>query len=123
MIKGIVVGHCDYGSSILNAVTSISGIKEALESVSNDCLSTNELTEIIRESALNSDGDGIIIFIDVFGGSCWRAAKMAKLDNAHIITGVNLPMVLSFVNKRLKITLDELVEVLKHDGKLGIQGE
>jgi len=123
MIKGLIVGHRDFGKAILNAMESISGSIENIEWVSNDGLSTNELAEKIRAACELNGEEGILVFVDVYGGSCWRAAKMARASNARIITGINLPMLLSFIHKRETISLDELPAVMENDGKRAIQSE
>jgi len=123
MIKGIIVGHSGFGKAVLKAIQSISGRNEHIECFSNDGLSTNELTDEIKALCEGECEDGVIVFVDVFGGSCWRAAKMTRLSNSHIISGFNLPMILSFINKRETIPFDELVSVIESDGKRAIVRE
>ena len=119
MIQGIVAAHRGYAEAVLGALAGMCGKVERLESVSNDGLSAGELTERIRETA-EVDGEGVCIFVDVFGGSLWRAARTARISGAVIITGFNLPMLLSFVTKRDSVPFDELPAVLAEDGKRGI---
>ena len=63
------------------------------------------------------------VFVDVYGGSCWRAARLARLPKAHVITGFNLPMLLSFVTKRTTVPFEEIPSVLNTDGERGIRIE
>jgi len=123
MIGGLIVGHRDLGESLLRVVESIAGDYESLASVSNDGLSTSDLVERIREVSAAMNVDSLFIFVDAYGGSCWKAAKLAQRDNFHIITGLNLPMLLSFIHKRESFPCDELKEILVTDGKRGIRGE
>ncbi len=123
MIGGLLVGHRDIGECILRALESISGSFKNFSFISNDGLSTNELVEKIKAFSNNSQFDGLFVFIDVYGGSCWRAAKMAKQHNTHIISGANLSMLLSFINKRESFSFDELSDILEKDGKRGIISE
>lgn len=122
-IKGLIVGHKDIGNGLLKALESISGSFEDIIYFSNDGLSTKELADKINTACIDCQYNGIIIFVDVYGGSCWRAAKMAKLLRCHIITGLNLSMLLSFVNKRDSFSFDELSSILVTDGKRGITAE
>ena len=119
MIHGMIVGHRDFSSAFATAVNSIAGQVNDFDFFSNDGLSTSDLSEKIKSAAQDSE-DSIIIFIDVYGGSCWRAAKQARLPNSHILSGCNLPMLLSFVNKRDSYTFDELPAILEHDAKRGV---
>jgi len=123
MIGGLIVGHKKFGESILDAVRSIAGDFEHLISISNEGLSSDELAAMIRNALAELNVGEVILFVDLFGGSCWRAAKMAKSGNNRIITGVNLPMILSFLHKRESLSFDALSEVLDTDGKRGITNE
>ena len=120
MIHGLLVGHKDIGEGILRALKSITGDIEHFAYISNEGLSTKELVEQIKVFSDEHQEEGLIIFVDLFGGSCWRAAKMAKLDNTYIISGANLPMLLSFINKRESFSLSELPDIIENDGKRGI---
>ncbi len=122
-IRGLIIGHKNIGDGLLKALESISGTFEDIVFFSNDGLSTDELAEKINTAYTDCNNDGIIIFVDVYGGSCWRAAKMMKLLRCHIVTGLNLSMLLSFVNKRNSFSFDELPYVLVEDGKRGITAE
>ena len=121
MIKGFIIGHENIGDGLLKALKSISGSSEHISFFSNTGLSTRELADKIYAACNN--GDEVMIFVDIFGGSCWRAAKMAKLPKSHIVTGLNLPMLLSFVNKRNQFSFDELFTIIENDGKRGIKSE
>ena len=123
MIGGLLVGHRDIGECILRALESISGSFNNFSFISNDGLSTNELVEKIKAFSNNSQGDGLFVFVDLYGGSCWRAAKMAKQHKTHIISGANLSMLLSFINKRESFSFNELSGILEKDGKRGIVSE
>jgi mannose/fructose-specific phosphotransferase system component IIA len=120
MIEGLVVGHRDIGESLIKVVESISGKAERLSFLSNDGLATKELADQIMAFTNKKTNQGLIIFVDVFGGSCWRAAHMSIKGNVRILTGFNLPMLLSFVNKRDTLSFEELPEILKTDGERGI---
>ncbi len=120
MINGLIVGHCDIGESILRVLYSISGCSEHISYISNEGFSTKEMADKIKDTISTNENDGVIIFVDVYGGSCWRAAMIAKTQKSHIITGVNIPMLLSFINKRELFPFNELAEILEKDGKRGI---
>ena len=120
MICGLLVGHSDIGEGIVRALESISGDVDNFFYISNEGLSTNELIEKIKSFSDDHQEEGLLIFVDLFGGSCWRASKMAKLNGTRIISGANLPMLLSFINKRELFSLDELPAIIENDGKRGI---
>ena len=119
MTTGIVVGHRQVSDSLIDAARSILGPVEDLCGLSNQGFSTRELADRIRECASSADGP-VLVLVDVYGGSCWRAAKLAQLPQGRIVSGVNLPMLLSFANKRNTLAPEELAAVLADDGKRGI---
>ena len=122
MIKGIIVGHQEIGSVLHRAIECISGQCENLFYFTNNGLSTDELSADIAKSC-GDCSDGAIIFVDMFGGSCWRAAKKAGLPKFKILSGLNLPMLLSFISKRESYPLEELSTIIEYDGKRGIRLE
>lgn len=123
MIGGIVISHGTMSTCLIETIETIYGNAEALAALSNIGLSTRELTETLRDTSKKMNVESIVYFVDVFGGSCWQAAKMAKNRNDHIITGVNVPMILSFLHKRNDTSPDTIHEVLDSDGKRGIISE
>lgn len=123
MIGGVIVSHGTFGACLLQTVEMIAGKTESLAFVSNEGLSTRELADTLRSIVSEMNAETVIFFVDIFGGSCWQAAKMVKSANDHIVTGVNIPMVLSFLHKRSSVSIDGLQEVLDADGKRGIRNE
>jgi len=122
VIGGLIIAHERLGESIIGALDSISGTPKLIHAVSNNGMSTSQLVEKIQACTVKMP-EGYVVFVDVYGGSCWRAAKMAVTANFHIVTGVNLPMLLSFVNKRDKFSFEELPAILEADGKRGVIAE
>ena len=120
MVKGLIVGHRDFGAAVLRVVETVCGDVEEITHISNDGFSTDDMTEAIRTICRSGADDGVIVFVDMYGGSCWRAAKRAQESDCHIITGFNLPMLLSFIHKRQTMPFDELVNAIEHDGKRAI---
>lgn len=120
MIEGLIIGHSNIGEAVMNVLKSISGSSNNMSFLSNDGLSTKELVQKIKDVSATARENGLFIFVDIYGGSCWQAAKMAKFKRSHIITGFNLPMLISFINKREKFSFGELTEVLENDAKRGI---
>ena len=73
-----------------------------------------ELKDRIAE-AVNKvdDGDGVMIFVDIFGGSPFNMAALAidELKNDHKIqcfTGVNMPLLMEALTNCETMSLDEL---------------
>ena len=116
MIKGIVVSHGALAEELLASVIQIVGPAPDAYAISNSGKSLEQLREIVSQAI--GDGGEAVIFVD-FYGSAYSAAK-AVSPNLPVISGVNMPMLLSFFTKRNSLSLSELIDVLIADGKRGI---
>ncbi len=121
MIRGVVYTHADLGAAFCRAVESILGPQGDLQGISNEGLSGESVQSKLKETIANGEGESII-FTALFGGSCWQAAEKLNRERDEIrhVTGVNLPMLLSFVNKRETASLDEMTDLLSEYGRRGI---
>jgi len=123
MILGIFLTHGRIGQEILAIAESILGKQPDIVSLTNENLSFSALydqvNKIIEEI---SPSEGIIIFVTLKGGSCWNVAcKIAKeRKGVKVISGVNLPMALSFFTKRDKYPLEDLAPIIERDALRGI---
>lgn len=98
-LRGVIVSHAAVAEALVAAVTTITGIKDALVAVSNEGCGTEALGLRLREAV----GDGpAVLFVDLPGGSCLTSsARYAKKHaNIAVVTGVNLAMLLDFVFHR-----------------------
>ena len=121
MVKGLLIGHRDLSIAIMHVLESVVGTIENIDFLSNEGLSTEDLTQKILLFSKKDIDDGIIIFVDMYGGSCWRAAKKTKLKNSYIISGYNIPMIMSFIHKRETLPFDVLIQTIENDGKRAVR--
>jgi mannose/fructose-specific phosphotransferase system component IIA len=123
MKRGILITHGPIGAAIIEAVRSIIGTDEGLYALSvNEFSMTDLARELERLIAACDDCDGVIVMSSLKGGSCWNVSALTSKERARIrvLSGVNLPMVLSFITKRDALSLDDLAEKMAADGKRGI---
>ena len=106
------------------------GKQEGLSVISNVGLGREELSSALeRNVASQACGGGMVIFVDMFGTSCWQTAKKVASRNCEkgpkvaVVTGVNLPMLVKFFTSRESVPLDELVTLIKQEGEKGIRAE
>jgi len=106
------------------------GKQEGLSVISNSGLGREELlTALTGKMNQEHDKDGMIIFVDMFGTSCWQTAKKVVAeagggaDKNVVITGVNLPMLVKFCSHRQTLPMEKLVPLVQQEGERGIRTE
>lgn len=122
MIGVLVATHGEMANGIFDAIDMICGTQENFNIVSlkrgQDAESFGEeLGEKINE--LNSD-EGVVVLVDLLGATPMNqsALNLYKSDKVEVITGVNLPMVVTATMERDYFSdIKELVEKIKNDGK------
>ena len=121
MIRGVVFTHVDLGKEFCRAVESFLGPQNDLIGLSNRDLTAERMIEALKD-AVGPAGDGAVVFTALYGGSCWQTAQRLCRDRPDLrhITGVNLPMLLAFVNKREETELDDLAGMLTDYGRKGV---
>ncbi len=120
MPKGIIICHGKLAFELIQAAERILGNVDQVLTFSNDQLSPQSLyNEVVN--TLNPHEE-IIIMVDLRGGNCWRIGKMIEQEFPHcrVISGVNLPMVISFATKRSQLPFEELISTIERDGHRGI---
>lgn len=122
MIRGVIFTHVDLCRCLCDAVNGFLGPQEELVGLSNAGLSSGDMLPTLRE-AVGDAPDGALVFTALFGGSCWQTAERLRREMSQVrhLTGVNLPMLLAFVNKRDSMGLDALFETVAEYGRRGIQ--
>jgi len=122
MLCGLVVTHGGIGKELVRVVELVLGPVPGLAAMTNSGKSVQDLIDEIRAwTAANcgAPGDGLLLFIDDFGGSCANAAQIAAVGGApaRVLTGTNLAMLLDFVTWRDTLGLDELPRRLVEKGR------
>ncbi|RLK63489.1 PTS sugar transporter subunit IIA [Atopobacter sp. AH10] len=107
----VIIGNVDHISTIsLNKGESIEAFGSQLKS-------------LIEEK--NSE-DGVLVFTDLLSASPYNQSVMAiyemeQVDKVHILTGVNMPMLLEAVNHQLLATsLEEAIPLIQEQGAANI---
>ncbi|MCJ7687454.1 MAG: PTS fructose transporter subunit IIA, partial [Desulfobacteraceae bacterium] len=123
MIGLLIISHCDLGKEFLNAAELIMGRLEAADSIS--ITQTTESEEILKEisekiNALDQ-GQGVLVLTDMFGGTPSNLSlSFLNEELVEVLTGVNLPMVISVAKDRDRLTLSDLGEKAQQAGKQSI---
>jgi N-acetylgalactosamine PTS system EIIA component len=93
--SALVIGHHDFATGLVSAVTAITGRADLFRTMSNRELDIRAIEALVRAAI----ADGVrVIFTDLPAGSTTMAARRAQKDHPEItvVTGVSLPMLLDF---------------------------
>jgi PTS system mannose-specific IIA component len=123
MIGLLIISHCDLGREFLNAAELILGRLEAADAIS--ITQTTESEEVLKQiseklKALDQ-GEGVLVLTDMFGGTPSNLSlSFLKEERVEVLTGVNLPMVVSVAQDRESLSLSQLGEKAQQAGRRSI---
>lgn len=120
MIGIVILGHADYPSGLKSAIELLVGNPENFEALglyqgeSPDDYKS-KISLLIDQV---DDGDGVLVLVDLFGGTPSNTiAQIVSLNkNIQAITGANLPMAIHAIFSRDEMTNKELAEEVKDIG-------
>ena len=122
-IIGIIITHGNLAEELLATVKMIVGETHDCYAMSGSDLCDEDVAKRIHELVEERGGRRAVVFVDYFGGSCSAATVRATRDlsRVSVISGVNLPILLDFVNKQDTYGLEEIVDHLLHRGQESIR--
>jgi len=119
MVGGVIIAHSFVGRELIATAEYIVGKINGLTAVSIDC-ETNafEARKAIATAIKEVDqGDGVLLLTDLFGGSPSNIAfSFLNHEKIEVVSGANLPMILTFWNKREDRSLEELAALVQLSG-------
>lgn len=123
MVKLILVTHGNLAEEMLRTASQILG--KSAEGVQTMSVTTSTSIEQGTKQLLpllQDAPEGVIVLTDIFGGSATNIALTAskELAKCHVITGLNLSMLLTALNSRKKLNDKELAEKIESDGKRAV---
>ncbi len=122
-IGGVIVSHGQVAGELLAAAEAVVGTLSHITAVSigwHDDVETAK-DEIARAIAKVSEGAGVLLLTDMFGGTPTNISAMfIKENEVEIVTGVNLPMVIKLASQNKELTLIELAKDVEEQGKQAI---
>ena len=124
MVKIILVTHGHLAKEMLDTAAQIIG-KPADDGFATFAVTTTASVQQEAEKlqkALKECQDRAVIITDIFGGSATNISLTASkmMPNCHVITGLNLSMLLTAINSRKKLTAKELAGKIEADGKRAV---
>lgn len=125
MINVLILSHCELTKELIKTAEVIAGKQENLFYIDQDIKNENltslqeKISEILKK--INNE-KGTLILTDMLGGTpCNASVLLTKNYNIEVLTGVNLPMILSaiFASKSVQNAKDLADKVLA-DGRKSI---
>jgi PTS system mannose-specific IIA component len=119
MIGIVVVTHCNLGLELMRAAEFILGKISQAEAVSMD---PQDPAEKLRDKLVAAiekadTGEGVIVLTDMFGGTPSNISLSFLAEGkVEVVTGVNLPMLISLASKRRGKSLGPLAQEVKNYG-------
>lgn len=122
-IAGVVVTHGHLANELLAAAEMIVGPISHITAVSIGWHDDVEVARAEIERAMQqvSQGRGVILLTDMFGGTPTNIASMFLSEGeVEVITGVNLPMVIKLATQSGDEGLADLARQIRAQGQEGI---
>jgi mannose PTS system EIIA component len=125
-IAGLIITHGMFGKELLKSVEMIMGEQEDVNALG---LSLGESVDELRSTAesviLENQMAGMdtILLVDILGGSPSNVALylLKKYKNIKLITGVNMLVLIEFLQSRESNELDDLMNLMINSGTEGIK--
>ncbi|SFE46071.1 PTS sugar transporter subunit IIA [Roseivivax sediminis] len=109
MIGIVIVAHGGLAREYLSAVEHVVGAQAGIRAISieADHDRAAKQNEICSAADTVDQGDGVVIVVDMFGGSPSNLSLRAcQPDNRRILYGANLPMLIKLAKSRQKTVAD-----------------
>jgi len=123
MLGLLVVTHGSLAEELVRATKTIVGPTDALEGVSIgwDDDVTDAQRRIEQSVERLGKGGGVLVLTDMFGGTPTNIAlSLLEPGKVEVVTGVNLPMLIKFMNLREEAALPEVAQRIAEQGKRSI---
>jgi PTS system mannose-specific IIA component/PTS system mannose-specific IIB component len=123
MVTGIIVTHGSLAEELIETAKRIFGGFSDCYAVTNEGKSPHVLFEEMKLLVDALEGAPCMVFVDFVGGSCCHACMRLKIDrdDIPILSGINLPMLLAFLNKRDAVPFEQLPDEILNRGRNSIQ--
>lgn len=121
--RGIILTHGTLGEELIRTAEMVVGEARGLDALSNTGLSTPALAERVESVLAGEPHDRpLLVFVDLLGGSCSQACTelLKARPAARLLTGVNLPMIIAFLQYRETMEPDELADAILMRAHRGI---
>ncbi|UYV36274.1 PTS fructose transporter subunit IIA [Rhodobacteraceae bacterium D3-12] len=125
MIGIVIVAHGGLAQEYLSAMEHVVGVQKGVRSVaiSADCDRGVKQSEICGAADNVDQGDGVVMVVDMFGGSPSNLSLQAcAKEKRRILYGANLPMLIKLAKSR-HLNVADAVRLAKEAGRRYIDSQ
>ncbi|SEK37189.1 PTS fructose transporter subunit IIA [Roseivivax marinus] len=125
MIGIVIVAHGGLAREYLSAVEHVVGVQDGMRAISIEAEHdrSDKQSEICTAADAVDQGDGVVIVVDMFGGSPSNLSLRAcQPDNRRILYGANLPMLIKLAKSRQK-SVGDAVRIALEAGRKYIDSQ
>jgi PTS system mannose-specific IIA component len=123
MVGILVVSHGRLAEALISSVEFLVGELKRIKGLSIwPKESKKEIKHRIQQKMAEiDDGDGVVILTDIMGGTPTNIAlSFLEDEKVEVLTGVNMPMLLTLSSYRKGRSLKEIVRLVKRSGRRSI---
>lgn len=123
MIGILIVSHGRLSDALIFSVQSLVGHLPKVSGVSVWPKDREKeiKNKIQHKMAEVDDGDGVVILTDILGGTLSNVSlSLSRNEKVQVVTGVNMPMLLTLSSYRQGKSLVEIAELVKKSGRRSI---
>ena len=123
MVGILIVSHGKLAEALISSVQVLVGGLKKIRGVSIwPKENPKEVKERIqKEMTAVDDGDGVLILTDILGGTPTNLTlPLLEEDKVEVVTGVNVPMLVTVSSYRKGRSLEEIAALVKKSGRRSI---
>lgn len=114
MIPILLISHGFFAEKLIESSQMLVGKSENLEAIALEPGDNFERFQqkIAKRVRQLDEGDGVLVLVDLLGGSPYNAVAKCFKQNSHIecLTGMNMSMLLTALDQRTYYDLEQLTE-------------
>jgi len=123
MIGILIVSHGRLAEALISSVQFLVGNLQRVKGISIWPRDRKEEVKDRIQKGISevNDGDGVVILTDVLGGTPTNLSlSILEDENVEVVTGVNMPMLLTLSSYRKGKSLREICRLVKKSGRRSI---
>jgi mannose PTS system EIIA component len=123
MVGILIVSHGKLAEALISSVQFLVGNLQKIGGLSiSPKDKEKEVKDRIRQKLGEvNDGDGVVILTDVLGGTATNfSLSFLESERVEVVTGVNVPMLLTLSSYRKGKSLEEVSKLAKKSGRRSI---